>query len=144
MTVGNTSDIPRRSDVGYKRPPVEHQFKPGNKPLPRRKRARKAPTIVELLIKILDEEKRVEIGGKVKWFTKARLLIMVAFQLAEKGNPILSRALVKLLAKGSSSSELNEPLIQFERPDGTVTTTTISGKRIDFDYRWNGTSYSLP
>lgn len=120
----------KRMDVGYKRPPVEHQFQPGNKPLRRKKRAAKPPTPVEMLIKILDEEQRVEIGGKVRWYTKGRLVLMVAFKLAEQGNSTLSRALASLLLKDGDSSKVNEPWIQLEQADGTWRTTTMSGERV--------------
>ena len=123
----------RRTDVGYKRPPVEHQFQPGNKPAPRKKRSAKSPNPVELLIQILGEEQRVEVAGKVRWYTKGRLLIMVAFKLAEQGNPTLSRALAKLLFKDSHSTKINEPWLQLQRQDGTWATMTYSGEPVDFE-----------
>ena len=127
----------KRIDVGYKRPPVEHQFKPGNKPAPRRKRQVKAPNAAALLIKILSQEQRVEIAGKVRWMTKGRLLIMVAFELAEQGNPTLSRALAKLLFKGAHSTKVNERLLQLQRQDGTWATMTHSGEPVDLaDLAW--------
>lgn len=118
------------TDVGYKRPPVEHRFSSDNQPKARKKQKEvaKPPTVVELIIKILDEEHRVEIGGKVHWHTKARLLLMTAFRLAENGNPTLSRALLDLFLKNTDSSSVNEPLLQTQRKDGTWSTTTMSGR----------------
>lgn len=131
--VDDLSSNGKRTDVGYKRPPAEHQFKPGNKPAPRKKRVVGSQTPIELLIKILKEEQRVVIGGKVRWYTKARLLIMVAYKLAEKGNPTLSRALVNLVLKDTDSAEVNQPRIQLEQADGTWLTTTMMGEPVDFD-----------
>ena len=130
MAIDNHPLAGKRTDVGYKRPPKETQFQPGNKPAPRKKKPPKPLSPIKLLIKLLDEEQRVVIDGKVRWLTKARLLIMVAFQLAEKGNPTLSRALVDFMLKDADSSEVNEPWIQRARKDGTVDTRTISGKPV--------------
>ena len=140
MADSNHSSTGKRIDVGYKRPPVEHQFKPGNKPRPRKKRSTKRPSDLELVIKLLNEQQRVEIGGKVRWCTKARLLIMVAFKLAEKGNPTLSRALTDLLLKDVASAEANEPWLQIEQEDGTFVTTTMSGQPVDFEAYVGGRS----
>jgi len=90
----------KRTDVGYKRPPVETQFKKGQKPPPRKKREARPLSATETLMKILREERRLTRDGKVVWETNAALLIEVAFQLAEKGNPTLSRALTDALMAG--------------------------------------------
>jgi hypothetical protein len=90
---------PKRSDVGYKRPPVEHQFKRGRKPPPRKKRPA-SQNVSPTRIMILREEVRVDRGRKVHWMTNAALLVEVAFQLAEKGNPTVTRALVDYLMAG--------------------------------------------
>jgi hypothetical protein len=57
---------------------------------------------------------------------------MLAFKLAEKGNPTLSRALTDLLLKDVASVEANEPWLQVEQEDGTFVITTMSGQPVDF------------
>lgn len=112
----------KRSDVGYQRPPVEHQFKPGQKP-PARKKKPTPRTVTETLMMILREEKRIERGGKVQWITNAALLIEVAFQLAEKGNETLSRDLLDcLMASEKPSSPSDEPVILWD-PDSEFSGT---------------------
>ena len=120
----------KRTDVGYKRPPVEHQFKPGQKPPPRKKRADKPQSRTALLVSILGEVQRVEIGGKVRWCTKAQLLLMVAFQLAEKGSPTLSRALLDYLMVDEPPVEENEAWFHSSPPDGPTRLVTASGKEV--------------
>ncbi len=101
---------PKRNDVGYKRPPVETQFKKGQKPPPRKKREAKILNATEILAKILAEERRVTRAGKMVWETNAALLVEIAFQLAEKGNPTLSRALTDaLIAEDKPQPWIDEP-----------------------------------
>ena len=119
----------KRTDVGYKRPPVEHQFKPGQKPPPRKKRPRPPQSRTELLMEILKEEQRVEIGGKVRWCTKAQLLLLVAFQLAEKGSPTVTRALLDALMLDQLPVSENEPWFEITPPGGP-TRTYAGGKEI--------------
>jgi hypothetical protein len=75
----------KRTDVGYKRPPVEKQFKKGQKPPPRKKRVAKPLSTREILMKVLREERRVTRNGKATWVTNAELLMEIAFQLPRRG-----------------------------------------------------------
>ena len=106
----------KRTDVGYGRPPIEHQFKAGQKPPPRKKCARKPPSVRQSLTRILGEERRLMIGKKAGWYTNAFLLIEVAFQLAEKGNSTVSRALADyLMACDAPEAFSDEPKIEYDR-----------------------------
>jgi hypothetical protein len=107
----------KRSDVGYKRPPVEHQFKPGQKPPPRKPRSTKPRSRAQLLATILREEVRVEIGGKVRWCTRAELLVLIAFQLAERGNASVARALTDFLLAQEDPVEWEETWMQIGDPE---------------------------
>ena len=120
----------KRSDVGYKRPPLEHRFKPGQKPPPRKKRPPKAQTRPELLMRILQEPQRVQVGPKVRWCTKAELLLLVAFQLAEKGSPSVLRALVDCLMTGEEPLAGNEPWFEVTPTGGPTARFTMSGKPV--------------
>jgi hypothetical protein len=86
-----------RAEVGYKRPPREHQFKKGQKPPPRKKKEGAEVRISEILRKVLHEPRRVAINGKVCWVSGAELVIRRAYQEAEKGNSTLRRELASLL-----------------------------------------------
>ena len=96
----------KRSDVGYKRPPWEHQFTKENQPPPRKKKdtLREVP-MSETLRKVLDEERRVVVAGKVRWVTCADLVMMRAWQEAEKGSATLRREMLRL----SLSAEVPVP-----------------------------------
>ena len=86
----------KRTDVGYKRPPPEHQFKKGHKPKPRKPKAKQPESTAELLRRVLHEERRVAMGKQVKWMPAAEILINKAFELAEKGNATMRRRLMEL------------------------------------------------
>lgn len=83
--------------VGYKKPPVKHQFKKGEKRKPRTRGGLSSPSLTELYWRILQERLRVRRGSKFVWMTKAELVVEVAFQLAEQGNPTINRRLIDLL-----------------------------------------------
>lgn len=120
------------ASVGYKRPPVEYQFKPGQKPPPRKKRAETPHTRTQLLVKILQEEQRVQMSGKARWCTKAELLLMVAFQLAEKGSPTVSRALLDYLMVDELPAADDETWVQLSPPGEPTRTYTLSGQEVLF------------
>lgn len=108
----------KRTNVGYKRPPVEHQFKLGQKPPPRKRRVEKPQSPRNLLATILAEERRLKRGTKVGWYSNAHLLIEVAFQLAEEGNSTVARALAEYLMAGDQPEVRDDqPLVEVD-PDG--------------------------
>lgn len=108
----------KRTDVGYKRPPVEHQFKPGQQPPPRKQREKKDLGTAQMLTKILAEKRRLVRSKKARWYSNAELIIEVAFQLAEKGNSTVTRALADyLIASDKPEAYSDEPRIEFD-PDG--------------------------
>jgi hypothetical protein len=111
----HTRTTAKRTDVGYKRPPVEHQFRPGQKPPPRKKQENKSLRFEQLLTKILAEKRRLVRGNKAHWYSNAELLVEVAFQLAEKGNSTIMRALTDyLMASDKPEASSDEPLIEYD------------------------------
>ncbi|GAA4003495.1 DUF5681 domain-containing protein [Sphingomonas humi] len=118
----------KRRDVGYKRPPVEHQFKPGQKPPPRKPKSAKPKSRAQLLAMILREELRVEIGGKARWCTRAELLVLIAFQLAERGNASVSRALADFLLAQEDPVEWEETWMQIGDPDCESQVFRVDGR----------------
>ena len=101
----------KRSDVGYKRPPREHQFKKGEKPPPRKKEAIGQVPMSETFRKILDEPRRVVLAGKVRWVTCADLVIMRAWQEAEKGSATLRREMLRLSLSSEAPAAEQAPLV---------------------------------
>jgi hypothetical protein len=102
----------KRSDVGYKRPPREHQFKKGHKPPPRKKKdALREIPMSEILAKVLDEPRRVVVGGKVRWITSADLVLMRAWQEAERGSASLKRDMFRLTLGAEVPAPEQAPLV---------------------------------
>ena len=102
----------KRSDVGYKRPPREHQFKKGEKPPPRKKKeAIGQVPVSETFRKILDEPRRVEVGDKVRWLTVADLVIRRAWHEAEKGSAMLRRLILRLVLSSEGPGPEQAPLV---------------------------------
>ena len=130
MSNDNLPVGPKRTDVGYKRPPAEHQFKLGQKPPPRKKRVIASPSRTQLLMKILNEEQRVQIDGRPRWCTNAELVLMVAFQLAENGNATIARLLIDNLWTDEVPVSENEP-VTFITPPGEPTRAYRGDREID-------------
>lgn len=107
----------KRTDVGYKRPPVEHQFRKGQKPPPRKAKETSAKlSPIEILWHILKDCRPVVRKGKRVWISNTELILHKAFELAERGNPTMQRAVTALLLaldprknplKGRTRVELN-------------------------------------
>ena len=102
----------KRSDVGFKRPPVEHQFKKGQPRPPRKKEVDPAQVpLSKTLHKVLSEPRRVVIAGKVRWISAADLVVKRAWQEAEKGSATLRREIMRLLLSCEAPSADLAPLI---------------------------------
>jgi hypothetical protein len=107
----------KRQDVGYKRPPREHQFRKGQRPPPRKKKAVPDDVpISEILRKVLHEPRRATINGKAVWESSAELVIRKAYQEAEKGKAMLRRELARLLLSLESGTG-EDPLQVVVDPD---------------------------
>ena len=144
MTEGDTpadepskaSDKPvKRSDVGFGRPPIEYQFKLGHKHRPRKKKE----TLVEVpmsetLRKVLNEERRVVVGGKVRWVTCADLVIMRAWQEAEKGSATLRREMLRLSLSCEAAAPEQAPLVITD-PSAPGSATEFRLMQLDEDPR---------
>lgn len=130
----NTNDdfpTTKRTDVGYKRPPVEHQYKPGQKQPPRKKHAQKPQSTTQCLTKIMGEERRLKRGKRARWYTNASLVLEVAFQLAEEGNSTVSRALADyLMAADKPDAVDNEPRIEHDRDGPSGISRYLERRRI--------------
>jgi hypothetical protein len=81
-----------RAEVGYKRPPREHQFKKGHKPPPRKKKEGAEVRISEILRKVLHEPRRVAINGKVCWVSGAEGQLYAAARACKLAAERRSRA----------------------------------------------------
>lgn len=93
----------KRTDVGYKNPPVETRFKEGQKPPPRKRKKEPADLSPrELLWKILREEKRVLVDGTPKWMRVSEIIITNAYSLAASGSPMIGRMMSEFLMEADA------------------------------------------
>lgn len=111
VSVNDGPRRPKRTDVGYKRPPVETQFKKGQKPPPRKAKSQSEPSVSEVFWRVLQERRRVVINGKPQWLTNAELVARRAMLEAEKGSPVLQRLLNQLLLLTDTPGEEQPELI---------------------------------
>lgn len=117
----------KRTDVGYKRPPAEHQFKKGERPPPRKKKKQQELSPQELLWRILQEERRVTINGTVQWLRASEIIMKKAFLLAEAGSSTIDRILGELLMRVGNGNERGEGelrIIYDDDPDARTGTET--------------------
>ena len=120
-----------RTDVGYKRPPVETRFKKGQKPPPRKKKVVAQLSMKDVFWKVLQEQRRFVVDGKAAWVTTADLVARRAFLEAEKGSPTLSRLLNQLLLASDDPAEeempeiICEPDYDGDGPDAGVATIRV-------------------
>jgi hypothetical protein len=81
--------------VGYKKPPVEHQFKPGQKRKPRRKRREDLGP--QILADILSEERWTAVKGRRKRMSNLELIIRRLAEKAATGSRPCQDLLYKLI-----------------------------------------------
>lgn len=84
-------------EVGYKKPPREHQFKPGNKAAAGRRSRRHAAGIQSLLHKVMKEKITVSVDGKRVRMTRKEAMIRSLIYDSRKSNRETLRLLELLL-----------------------------------------------
>lgn len=116
--MASDSDRPetKRTDVGYKRPPVETQFKKGQKPPPRKTKTSPAMAAKEILWKVLQERRRVTIDRQTCWLSNAELVVRRALLEADKGSTVLRRLLNQLILDADIAADEMMPDVIIE-PD---------------------------
>lgn len=123
--MSSESDDPplKRTDVGYKRPPIETRFKKGQKPPPRKKKTTPSFDAKELLWMILQERRRVVIEGKAVWLTNAELIGRRAFIEAEKGSPVLLRLVNQFIlsVEPGEDSQMPEVIVEPDHESNGLT-----------------------
>lgn len=100
--------------VGYKRPPVEHQFKPGERPKGSGRR-RGSSNYDSIITQLLDSAVTVTVNGKGRTMPAKEALLRKAFASAVNGNTrdiIKFFDLVDRLAPALLRKELQPILVQ--------------------------------
>ena len=85
-------------EVGYRRPPKEHRFRPGEVHNPRGRPPRPQLTLLEILGRVLTETDAVEIDGEPRRKMKAEIIAMALRQKAIAGD-VMARRLMSRLNK---------------------------------------------
>jgi hypothetical protein len=96
-------------EVGFKRPPVHTRFKKNVAPPGRKRKSQEID--YHILWQILQERKRVVIGGKPKWLSVAELVLQKAFELGERGNSTMNCLLGKLLMPKPADENVEVPIL---------------------------------
>lgn len=81
-------------EVGYRKPPAQHRFQPGNKAAAKRPKRNKTLSIPEILDQALNRRRRIKRGDEVVSMKAAEILIERFIQMMTTGTP---RELVMML-----------------------------------------------
>lgn len=82
--------------VGYRKPPVEHQFKPGNRAAARRGRRPRTPNTPKAVIaKVMSELVEVTSGGRVTKMSKSEAIVRRLVQRTMNGDDKALDQLIK-------------------------------------------------
>ena len=109
----------KKYDVGFKKPPLESRFKPGNQEyLKRKKKKRKLEG--ESLWEFLGEIVEYRENGKLKRATRLELQVKSIGTEALKGNIAAADALLTMRSQALEVGVLNKIIIEFPYTEGLV------------------------
>jgi hypothetical protein len=91
-------------EVGYGKPPVKSQFKPGQSGNRNGRPTRESTTIGGIATKLLLEKKTVKLSGKETKMSVTEILINRLIDLASKGNMKAIKELFLMLEKGQDQN----------------------------------------
>lgn len=103
----------KRSDVGYRRPPIEHRFKPGESGNPSG-RPKEAPRFAADLCDELGEMISIADGNKTLEVTKQRAIVKALVRKALSGEPRAIATIVSACARTVGDQEIDD---QAEAPE---------------------------
>lgn len=96
--------------IGYKKPPTQHQFKPGISPNPKGRRPKpKTPDLATIIVDVLNAPIEYQDGGKIKTASGRDLNLMMLVKRAVKGDVDAALALLDVRdqaeRRGSAETE---------------------------------------
>lgn len=91
-------------DVGYRRPPKAHQFKPGQSGNPRG-RPKGRPTSEQIFLREASRLVRARSGDRVVHISKLEALIRKLFQLALEGDLAALRLVLPIIAQSEARED---------------------------------------
>ncbi len=100
MAKSKSSKPPGQNDVGYGKPPVKDQFKPGQSGNPAGRR-KGQPTLNEMVMKEAARLVKIKRGDTVETITKYEGVIRRTFQSAMEGDIAAARLLFFMLAQNA-------------------------------------------
>lgn len=106
-------------DVGFKKPPLESRFKPGNREYLKRKK-KKPKSEGEILREFCGEIVEYREGGKLKRASRLELLVKSDGAAALKGDIAAADALLKMRSQAVEIGVLEKLIIEFPYTEGLV------------------------
>jgi hypothetical protein len=93
--------------VGYKKPPLHTQFKPGNRANPNGRGKRKGLTEAEILTNVMNDLVEFREGGKLKRAPRIELMVRSLGAAARKGDVGAADTLLKMRAHCEKHGDIN-------------------------------------
>ena len=100
---------PKERKVGYKNPPVESRFKPGQSGNPSGRPKKKLTPMVAFFAE-LDKPIVVKEGGKKRRMTREQALLMKTYSDAMAGDPSSRRFMYSVIERRSASAATTAPV----------------------------------
>jgi hypothetical protein len=107
-------------DVGYKKPPREWQFKPGNRCNPHGRGKRKVATEAEILERVLNFPVKFRHRGKTKRAPRIEVMIRSLGSAALKGDVGAAEMLLRIRAHCQRHGDINPTIIMISEKDAVV------------------------
>lgn len=111
--------------VGYGKPPKEHQFKPGNQAARKRNRKRKnsAMTTEQFIDQLLGKRRKIRRGDRVVSLTVAEIIVERLAEMAISGDARALSRLLDMISKyrpDALAAEAGELEITYHRAEGST------------------------
>ena len=107
-------------DIGYKKPPRESQFKPGNRCNPHGRGKRKVATEAEILKRVLNFPVEFRHRGKTKRAPRIEVMIRSLGLAALKGDVGAAAMLLRIRAHCENYGDINPITIMISEQDAIV------------------------
>ena len=115
----------RDYDVGYKRPPTQHRWKKGQSGNPKRRRAARSISTIEMIDRLLMRPIEIVENGVSKKVPAVTVIVRHLLQLELEGKP---RAVSVRLEYERIAGENTEPSVEIELFDSDYTRALSTGQ----------------
>lgn len=109
----------KRQDVGYGRPPPEHQFRPGKSGNPKG-RPKGSKNLSTVVAQALNERVTIIENGRRRTVTKLEAAVKQIVNKAATGDPAVTRYLLSMAARAEEGEEAKQPARSLSEDDEKV------------------------